>query len=43
MPVVRVGSKKLVNLDRLYEMLNMPSSEPKSTNEGAENCIRKLV
>lgn len=38
LPVVRVGNKRLVNLDKLFEMLNTPSSEPKSTNEG----IRKI-
>lgn len=43
LPVVRVGNKRLINFDRLIEMLNMPSSEPKSTNEGNENGIRKLV
>lgn len=39
LPVVRVGNKRLVNLDKLFEMLNTPSSEPKSTNEG----IRKII
>ena len=43
LPVVNVGNKRLINMNRLYEMLNMPSSEPKSTNEGNENGIRKLV
>ena len=38
-PVVMVGNKRLVNLDKLFEMLNTPSSEPKSTNEG----VRKIV
>ena len=38
LPVVRVGNKRLVNLDKLFEMLNTPSSEPNSTNEG----IRKI-
>lgn len=41
--VVNVGNKRLINYDRLLEMLNMPSSEPKNTNEGTENRIRKLV
>lgn len=39
LPVVRVGNKRLVNLDKLFEMLNTPSSEPKSTNAG----IRKII
>ncbi len=39
LPVVMVGNKRLVNLDKLFEMLNSPSSEPKSTNEG----IRRIV
>ena len=39
LPVVRVGNKRLVNLDKLFEMLNTPSSEPKETNEG----IRKII
>lgn len=39
LPVVRVGNKRLVNLDKLFEMLNTPSSEPKEANEG----IRKIV
>ena len=39
LPVVRVGNKRLVNLDKLFEMLNTPSSEPNSTNEG----IRKII
>lgn len=38
-PVVMVGNKRLVNLDRLFEVLNMPSSEPKERHEG----IRKLT
>ena len=41
--VVNVGNKRLINFDRLLEMLNMPSSKSKCTNEGTENCIRKLV
>ena len=39
LPVVRVGNKRLVNLDKLFEMLNTPSSEPKEANEG----IRKII
>ena len=39
LPVVRVGNKRLVNLDKLFEMLNTPSSEPKETNAG----IRKII
>ena len=39
LPVVMVGNKRLVNLDKLFEMLNSPSSEPKTENEG----IRKIV
>lgn len=39
LPVVMVGNKRLVNLDKLFEMLNSPSSDPKSTNEG----IRRIV
>lgn len=38
LPVVRVGNKRLVNLDKMFEMLNTPSSEPKETNAG----IRKI-
>lgn len=38
LPVVRVGNKRLVNLDKLFEMLNTPSSEPKEANAG----IRKI-
>ena len=39
LPVVRVGNKRLVNLDKLFEMLNTPSLEPKETNAG----IRKII
>ena len=39
LPVVRVGNKRLVNLDKLFEMLNTPSSEPKSTNEGVKRIV----
>ena len=39
LPVVRVGNKRLVNLDKLFEMLNTPSSEPKETSAG----IRKII
>ena len=39
-PVVSVGNKRLINLDNLYEILNMPSySQNKSSTEG----IRKVV
>ena len=39
LPVVRVGNKRLVNLDKLFEMLNTPSSEPKETNAGIMKII----
>lgn len=38
-PVVRVGNKRLINLDRLFEMLNTPSLSQKETHEG----IRKVI
>lgn len=38
-PVVSVGNKRLINLDTFFEMLNSPSSEPKTENEG----IRRIV
>ena len=39
-PVVSVGNKRLINLDNLYEILNMPSyNQNKSSAEG----IRKVV
>ena len=40
-PAIMVGSKRLINLDQLFEMLAAPSSCPKQGNEGAE--IRKLA
>lgn len=39
LPVVRVGNKRLVNLDKLFEMLNTPSSEPKTENEGVKRIV----
>jgi len=37
-PVVRVGNKRLVNLDKLFEVLNSPSFCEKEKPEG----IRKI-
>lgn len=39
LPVVRVGNKRLVNLDKLFEMLNTPSLEPKTENEGVKRIV----
>lgn len=38
-PVINVGNKRLINLDRLFEILNTPSFCQKETQEG----IRKVV
>ena len=38
-PVVRVGNKRLINLDKLFETLNSPSYCEKEKHEG----IRKIV
>ena len=38
-PVVNIGNKRLINLDRLYESLNTPSYAQKDSSEG----IRKIV
>ena len=38
-PVVRVGNKRLINLDKLFEMLNSPSYCEQESYEG----IRKIM
>ena len=38
-PVIKVGNKRLINLDRLFEMLSTPSFCEKENAEG----IRKIV
>lgn len=38
-PVTKVGNKRLVNLDKLYEILNTPSYCEKQKYEG----IRKII
>ena len=38
-PVIKVGSKRLINLDCFFDMLNMPSEIRKETCEG----IRKVI
>lgn len=40
-PAVAVGSKRLVNLDLIFERLASPSCSPKAKHEGAE--IRPLA
>lgn len=38
-PVVRVGNKRLINLDNLFETLNSPSSDK---NEGKHCAIKRI-
>lgn len=43
LPVVMVGNKRLVNLDRLFEMLNSPSFEGNNAYEGRKEKLTRLA
>lgn len=43
LPVVMVGNKRLVNLDRLFEMLNSPSFEENNAYEGRKEKLTSLA
>ncbi len=42
-PVVAVGSKRLINLDKLFEMLNTPSFEENNTYAGRKEKLTRLA
>ena len=43
LPVVMVGNKRLVNLDKLFEMLNTPSFEENNAYEGRKKKLTSLA